>query len=82
VKGSVVVWQGRTSSQKSSCGYDLDKLEPNGALSGISTCEGMPQQTRLEVHAGAAKLLDPTELAVLLVAALSAPPVSPNEHPI
>jgi hypothetical protein len=79
VKGSVVVWQGRMVAQQASCGYNLDKVEPNGALSGTSTCHGMPQQTRLEVQAATAKVLTPTELAVLLVAALSAPPISPNE---
>jgi hypothetical protein len=79
VKGSVVVWQGRMVAQQASCGYDLDKVESNGALSGTSTCEGMPQQTLLEVQAATAKVLTPTELAVLLVAALSSPPISPNE---
>jgi hypothetical protein len=80
VKGSVVVWQGRLASQQASCGYNLDKIEPNGAVSGSSTCAGMPQETRLEVHAATVKVLKPTELAVFLVAALSAPPVSPNER--
>jgi hypothetical protein len=79
VKGSVVVWQGRRVAQQASCGYNLDKVEPNGALSGTSTCQGMPQQTRLEVRAVIAKVLTPTELVVLLVAALSSPPISPNE---
>lgn len=79
VKGSVVVWQGRLVAQQASCGYHLDKVESNGALSGTSTCQGMPQQTRLEVQAATAKVLTATELTVLLVAALSSPPISPNE---
>jgi hypothetical protein len=39
----------------------------------------MPQQTRLEVQAATAEVLTSTELALLLVAALSSPPISPNE---
>lgn len=80
VKGSVVVWQGQLASQQRSCSYNLDKVEPNGAISGSSTCAGMPQQTRLEVHAAAALVLSPSELVVLLVAALSAPPMSGDER--
>jgi hypothetical protein len=80
VKGSVVVWQGRTAAQQASCAYDLDKIEPNGAVSGSSTCAGMPQQTRLEVSAATAKVLTPSEPAIFLVTALSAPPLSPNER--
>jgi hypothetical protein len=79
VKGSVVVWQGRLASQQGSCAYDLDKIEPNGAITGSSTCAGMPQTTRLEVQAATAEVLTPSELAVLLVAALSSPPLSANE---
>jgi hypothetical protein len=79
VKGSVVVWQGRMAAQQASCSYTLDKLEPSGAHSGVSICGGMPQDTRLEVLASTAKVLDPNELAVLLVAAFSAPPLATNE---
>jgi hypothetical protein len=80
VKGSVVVWQGRQAAQQVSCAYQLDHIEPNGALSGFSTCSGMPQDTRLEVNAGTAQLLTPSELVVFLVATLSSPPLSPNER--
>jgi hypothetical protein len=80
VKGSVVVWQGRLGVQQASCAYDLRRIEPNGAVTGSSTCAGMPQETRLEVHAGTAKVLTPSELTVFLLAALSSPPLSPNER--
>ena len=82
LKGSVVVFQGVIGSDEVSCGYNLEKVDVRGALSGTSTCAGMPQQTRLEVTGPTATVLKPNELIVLLVAALSAPPVSPNERPI
>jgi hypothetical protein len=80
VKGSVVVWQGRTGAQQGSCGYDLHRIEPNGAVTGTSTCLGMPQETRLEVLAATAKVMTPSELAIFLTAALSVPPISPHER--
>jgi hypothetical protein len=82
VRGSVVVRQGKMAVQQSSCAYALGRSEANGALSGSSTCAGMPQQTRLEVHAATAEVLSASELVVLLVAALAAPPISPNEQPL
>jgi hypothetical protein len=74
LRGSVVVVQGRTGAQELSCGYQLDRVEPDGALVGSSACSGMPLETRLEVDPALRQLLSPTELAVFLVTALAAPP--------
>lgn len=79
VRASVVVGRGRTGANELSCGYQLDRLEPSGALVGSSACAGMPQETRLEVDTPLRAQLAPRELAVFLLAALAAPPLSPNE---
>jgi hypothetical protein len=79
LRGSVVVGRGRTGAQEVSCGYQLDRVESNGALAGSSACAGMPQETRLEVDSALREQLRPHELAVFLLAALAAPPLSTHE---
>lgn len=64
----------------SSCEYFLTELSSDGALNGGSICSGMPQQTRLEVPLVAQAWLTRTELATVLVALLSAPPVVAAEE--
>jgi hypothetical protein len=66
-------------ARDSSCQYVLDRAEPDGGLSGVSICAGMPQPTRLEVPAVADALLTRAELVTVLVAFLSAPPVAGSE---
>jgi len=78
-RGSVIVALSRTGARSLSCGYQLDRTEA-GALVGSSSCAAMPQQTRLEVPPAVRAALSPAELAVFLVAALGAPPFSPNER--
>jgi hypothetical protein len=74
LRGSLVVVRGRTGAQERSCGYQLDRVEPPGALVGSSACSGMPQETRLEVDPAVRQLLSPAELAVFLVMVLATPP--------
>ena len=57
-----------------SCEYFLDKLGTDGALTGGSTCAGMPQATRLEVPRIAQAWLTRAELVTVLVAVLASPP--------
>lgn len=80
VRGSAIVARGRTGARELSCGYQLDRVDASGAFVGSSTCSGMPQETRLEVHPAIRRMLSPSELAVFLVAALAAPPFSPQER--
>jgi hypothetical protein len=79
LRGSVVVRRGRPGGQEVSCGYQLDRLEANGALVGSSACGGMPQDTRVEVDPRLSREIARHELAVFLIAALAAPPFSPHE---
>jgi hypothetical protein len=79
VRGSMVIRRGRAGAQEVSCGYQLDRVEANGAVAGSSACGGLPQDTRLEIDPRLRQLLAPHELAVFLVAALAAPPASPHE---
>lgn len=80
VRGSAIVVRGRTGARELSCGYQLERVDASGAFVGSSTCSGMPQETRLEVHPAIRRLLSPSELAVFLVAALAAPPFSPQDR--
>jgi hypothetical protein len=67
------------AARDSSCQYVLDRREEGGGLSGTSICDGLPQQTRLEVPAVADALLTRSELVTVLVAFLSAPPLASAE---
>jgi hypothetical protein len=80
LRGSVVIRRGRPGGQEVSCGYQLDRLEANGALVGSSACGGMPQDTRVEVDPRLNREIARHDLAVFLIAALAAPPFSPHER--
>lgn len=57
------------------CQYVLDRVETDGARSGVSICSGMPQQTRLEFPSAVDRWLGRAETVVVLLALLaSAPP--------
>lgn len=56
------------------CQYVLTELGSDGALSGTSICAGMPVRTRLEVPRSIQAWMTRSELVVVLVALLSAPP--------
>jgi hypothetical protein len=78
VTGTVVVRSWRTGGGLD-CGYQLARKQPEGSFDGLSTCAGLPLETRLELPAAVVRALDPDQLAVLLVAALAAPPLGPQE---
>jgi hypothetical protein len=59
------------------CQYVLDKMESDGARTGVSICSGMPEPTRLEFPSAVEKWLGRGEVVVVLLALLaSAPPTS------
>jgi hypothetical protein len=66
--------------RNSSCEYFLTETSPDGALTGGSICSGMPQPTKLEVPKMAQAYLTRPELVTVLVAMLSAPPLSNAEE--
>jgi hypothetical protein len=78
VKGSIVRRGGRSLASEQSCGYELGRSgqQGAGAYVGRSSCGGMPQETRLEIDPRVPRLLTPTEMTVVLVAALAAPPLT------
>ena len=70
----LVVWRrGRTMASEQACAYQLTTAQP-GTLIGTSSCGGMSMGTRLEVDPRLAKMMTPTEMTVVLVAALASPP--------
>jgi hypothetical protein len=78
LKGSIVRRGGRSLASEQSCGYELGRSDRAGAGAyvGRSSCGGMPQETRLEIDPRVPRLLTPTEMTVVLVAALAAPPMT------
>jgi hypothetical protein len=60
--------------EDTSCEYFLTEVAPDGALTGGSTCTGMPQHTRLEVPRIAETYMTHAELVTVLVAVLASPP--------
>jgi hypothetical protein len=68
-----------------SCEYTLERhtggVDRGGVFEGFSICAGMPQRTRLEVPPSASALLSRSELVTVLVALLSAPPLTQSELP-
>jgi hypothetical protein len=61
------------------CQYVLDHTNPDGAREGTSICNGMPEQTRLEIPRQVHAFLTRKELVVVLLALLSTPPSSSLE---
>jgi hypothetical protein len=66
--------------KNSSCEYFLTETSPDGALTGGSICSGMPQPTKLEVPKMAQAYFTRPELVTVLIAILSAPPMSNAEE--
>jgi hypothetical protein len=79
VKGSLPLLQGRRFSQDFYCQYVLDHKEADGARLGTSICNGLPEDTRLEVPSRVQGWLTREELAVVLLALFSSPPFSNAE---
>jgi hypothetical protein len=72
--GSVVWRHGRTMASEQSCAYDLKPSGQAGTLAGSSSCgTGLFVGTRLEVDPRLSAMMSPTQLAVVLVAALASP---------
>lgn len=71
--------RGRRFSNVLSCQYVLDKVEPDGTRSGTSICQGLPEETRLEVPRAAQGWLTRAELVVVLLSLFSSPPTTTME---
>lgn len=81
LRGSVIVRpRGAGEALEVSCGYRLDRVDAGGALVGSSACGGLPQDTRVEIDPRLRQQLAAHELAVFLIAALAAPPISTGER--
>jgi hypothetical protein len=62
------------------CQYELNKTTPDGARTGFSICFGSSEETRLEVPRKVHAFLTASELAVVLLQLLSAPPHTTMER--
>jgi hypothetical protein len=77
LKGSIPIRRfGRSDSvgNVSTCQYTLDHVTPDGAREGSSICNGLPEQTRLEIPRQVEAWLTRKEMVVVLLALLSTPP--------
>ena len=61
------------------CQYVLDKMETDGARTGVSICSGMPEQTRLEFPSTIEKWLGRGEVVVVLLALLASAPATSTD---
>ncbi len=67
-------------STVATCQYVLDKVEPDGSRSGMSICGAMPEDTLLDVPRAIQGWLTRSEMVVVLLALLSAPPFTSMER--
>jgi hypothetical protein len=72
-------FQGSLQSTTGYCQYVLDEVLHDGARHGFSICSGLPEETRLEIPMPIQAWLTPSELAVVLLELLSAPPTTTLE---
>lgn len=81
-RGMIAVWNDNAGLIRSSetCQYVLDKVDGDGSRMGISTCFGMPEDTRIEVPGPVQDWLTRQELTVVLLALLSSPPTTVQER--
>ena len=82
LRGTIPVWNDNSSPIRTSqnCQYVLDKVAPDGSRMGSSICNGMPENTRIEMPAQVQDLLTRAELTVVLLALLSTPPSTYQER--
>lgn len=80
-RGTIAVWNdnGGLLRNQQSCQYVLDKVDQDGSRMGVSTCTGLPEDTRIEVPAAVQDWLTRPELMVVLLALLSSPPTTVHE---
>jgi hypothetical protein len=79
-RATVPIWNANDVASTMSCQYVLDTVEPDGAWSGTSTCNGLPEVTRIEIPDQVQSWFTRTELTVILLALLSSPPTTGMER--
>ena len=72
-------FRGNLQATNGNCQYVLDEILRDGARHGFSICSGLPEETRLEIPMPIQAWLTPSELAVVLLELLSAPPITSLE---
>ncbi|MCG5055594.1 MAG: hypothetical protein KA712_21765 [Myxococcales bacterium] len=77
-RGTIPVWNNNAGLLRDveSCQYVLDKVDVDGSRMGFSTCNNLPEDTRIEVPAAVQDWLTRPELTAILLALLSSPPTT------
>lgn len=81
-RGTIPVWNDNSSPIRTaqSCQYVLDAVAEDGSRVGSSICNGMPENTRIEVPGEVQDFMTRAELTVVLLALLSSPPTTYQER--
>lgn len=79
-RGTLPIFTGSDLTSTLWCQYVLDTVEDDGSWSGVSTCTGMPENTRLEVPESVQRWLTRPELVVVVLTLLSSPPITGMER--
>ncbi len=79
-RATVPIWSANDAASTMWCQYVLDTVEPDGAWSGTSTCNGLPEVTRIEIPEAVQSWFTRTELTMVLLALLSSPPTTGLER--
>jgi hypothetical protein len=73
-------FRGSLRSAVGFCQYTLDEALADGVRRGFSICSGLPEETRLEIPLAVQKWLTSSELAVVMLELLTAPPTTSLER--
>lgn len=79
LRGTIAVSQSPRFTEVVNCQYVLDKVQRDGSRSGMSICAGLPEDTLIEIPPAVQGWLTRQELVVVLLALLSAPPITSME---
>lgn len=81
-RGTIPIWNDNSSPIRTaeSCQYVLDSVAEDGSRMGSSICNGLPENTRIEVPAAIQDWMTRPELTAVLLALLSSPPTTYQER--
>jgi hypothetical protein len=78
LRGSLAIYSSRRLGTSFYCQYVLDRTEQDARL-GTSICNGLPEETRLEIPRPVLAFLTKPELVVVMLTLLSSPPFTSLE---
>lgn len=80
MRGTIPVFAGGVIGNTQTCQYVLDRVEPDGSRTGVSTCAGLPERTRLEIPPSIQGWLTRSELMVVILSLLAVAPTDVSRY--